>query len=273
MKKIILVIVLVLILVVVVGVVMVGRHLGDIVKAGLETAGPKVTQTSLTVSAVNVSLLGGSAGISGLVLGNPEGCKSPQAISIGKAAVSLSPGSILSDKVVIHSIEVRDADITFESEVTLGGNPLKANNLAKIMDNVNAATKSADNAAAPAANAAPAGTTQPGKKLQVDDVLITGAKVHATLTGMVNKEVTVTLPDIHLTDLGKGGDGITAGELIKKILGQIDADTVKALLASVGDLGKNAAQQAISGALTNVNKSANDSVKQLKKGLGNLLEK
>ena len=272
MKKILLIIFLVLVVALVAGVIVVGLHLGDIVKSGLETVGPKVTQTSLTVKSVSVSLVGGSAGVNGLVLGNPEGYKTPSAISIGKAAVSLSPGSILADKVVIRSVEVRDAEITFE------GNPLGANNLTKIMDNVNSmagtAAKSDTNAAAPA------GEKKPAKKLEVDDFLITGAKVRASLTGLVNKEISVTLPDIHFTDLGKGTDGITGAELTQKVLNQINVDTIKALQSAVADLGKNAAEMAktaardtVNGVLTNGTKAVGENVDKLKKGLGGLLGK
>ncbi len=274
MKKIILGIVFVIIVLLVAGVVVVGTHLDGMVKAGLETVGPKVTQTTLTVNAVNVSLLGGSAGVNGLVLGNPEGYKAPSAISIGKAAVSLSPGSILSDKVVIPSIAVRDADITFE------GNPLGANNLTKIMDNVNAMAGAANKADAKANAAAAPGEKKPGKKFEVDDLLIARAKVHANLTGLVNKEITLTLPDIHLTDLGKGNDGITAADLTQKILHEITADTIKALASTATNLAKDAAnaaksavQDVASGAVTNAGKAAGESVDKLKKGLGGLLGK
>jgi hypothetical protein len=270
MKKIILGIVLVLIVLLVAAVLLVGTHLGEIVKAGLETVGPRVTQTSLTVNSVNVSVVGGSAAVNGLVLGNPEGYQAPQAISLGAVAVSLSPGSILSDKVVIHAIAVRGAEITFE------GNPLGANNLTKIMDNVNAMAGAANKADAKANAAAAPGGKKSAKKLEVDDFLITGAKVHANLTGLVSKELTLTLPDIHFTDLGKGGDGITAADLTQKILGQITADTVRALASSATELGKNAVdaakgalQNAANGSVTNVS----DSVNQLKKGLGGLLGK
>ena len=273
MKKIILGIVIVIVVLVVVGAIVVGSHLGDIVKSGLETVGPKVTQTSLKVDAVSVSLLGGSAGVNGLVLGNPEGYKAPSSISIGKAAVSLSPGSILSDKIVVRSVEVHDAEITFE------GNPLGANNLAKIMDNVNALTPAADKAATNAPAAAP-GEKKTAKKLEVDDFLIAGAKVHANLTGLVNKEIILTLPDIHFTDLGKGNDGITAADLTQKVLAEITADTVKALVSAVTDLGKNvtdaaknAVQDAANGALLNGTNAAGQSMEKLKKGLGGLLGK
>ena len=86
-------------------VLIIGAHLGDLVKAGLQVAGPKVTQTSLTVEKVEVSLLGGSAGVNGLVLGNPEGYQAPQSISVSNASVSLVAGSVLSDKIVIRSVE------------------------------------------------------------------------------------------------------------------------------------------------------------------------
>lgn len=273
MKKIILIIFLVVVVLLVAGVLIVGTHLGAIVKAGLETAGPKITQTTLKVDSVNLSLLGGSAGVNGLVLGNPEGFTTPQAISIGKAAVSLTPASILSDKIIIHSVEIRDAEITFE------GSLLGANNLSKLMDNVNAATASAAGTNAPAATTSSAGEKKPGKKLEVDDLLIAGAKVHASVSGipgMKTQELDVTIPDIHFTDLGKGTNVITAAELTQKILGEIKADTGKALATAVTGLGKNisaaaknAVQDAASGALTN----AGGSVEQLKKGLGGLLGK
>ena len=212
------------VVVIVFGVIVVGFFLGNVVKLGMETIGPKVTQTTLTVSSVHIGILTGSAGVNDLVLGNPDGYKSTNAISVGKTAVSVSPFSVLSDKIVIKSVEVRSPEINFE------GNPLGANNLKKIMDNVNAFTGGA--AAAPATNApAEAGTKKPAKKLEVDDFLITGATVHFN-------GATLPLPDIHLTDLGKGPDGITAGDLIKKVMGEITTGTLKAVAGSLGDAGK-----------------------------------
>lgn len=226
-KKILLGIGIGLIAIIVIAVIVAGFFLGDVVKAGMETVGPKVTQTSLTVGSVQVSVLTGSAGVNDLVLGNPDEykAKAPVAISVGKAAVRVAPFSVLSDKIVIKSVEVRSPVITFE------GIPLGANNLNKIMDNVNAFTGGA--AAKPAGtNApAPAGAQKPGKKLEVDDFLITGATVQFN-------GATLPLPDIHFSDLGQGTEGITAGDLIKKILGEITTASVKAAAGSVGNAGK-----------------------------------
>ena len=240
MKKLIIRIAIVLVVLIVVAVIAVGFFLGDIIKAGMNTVGPKITQTTFTVNAVSVLMLTGSAGVKGLVIGNPEGYKATNAISVGKAAVSVAPFSVLSDKIVVKSVEVRDAVITFE------GNPIGANNLNKIMANVNAlAGAPATNAPAPAA-----GAKKPAKKLEVDDFLITGAKVQFN-------GVTLPLPDIHLTALGKGPEGITPAELVKDVLGEVTTATLKAVVSSASNVGK----------------AVGDNVSKIGKSLGGLFGK
>jgi hypothetical protein len=263
--KIIIGVLVVLFVLFVVAVLMIGAHLGDLVKAGLEVAGPKVTQTTLTVDAVNISLLAGSASVKNLVLGNPAGYQAPQSLCISNTAISLVPGSVWSDRIVIHSVEVRALDITFE------GNPFGANNLTQIMANVDGAAGSASGGNnAPAA--APAGPAKPARTYEVDDLVITGARVHATLTGFVNREVTLPVPDIHMTGLGAGPDGITGADLTKKVLGAITSEAIKALATYAAGLGKdvtNAAKNAARGVTT----GAGDGVNKMKQGLNSLFGK
>lgn len=247
-KKILVWACLALVVLMVVGVAVVGFFLGDIVKAGMETVGPKVTQVSITVNKVGVSLLTGSASIQGLVVGNPAGFTAPQAISLGEASVSVSPLSVLSDKIVVHEVHVISPEITFEGN-PIGGN----NNLSKIMDNVNAFTGSGGTAAS-TNGAQPAATSKPAKKLEVDDFLISGAKVHYG-------SLTLPLPPIHLTDLGKDQNGITAADLTKRVLSEITSATVKAVAESATGIGKDAGKAVGSG------------LNSIKKGLGGLLGK
>ncbi len=235
MKKLLIRLVIGLIIVIVLVVLGVGLFLDSIIKKGVETIGPQVTKVDVKLDSVSLHLITGSGAIKGLVVGNPEGYKTPQAISVGTASVSVKPGSLLSDKIVVRSIRLEAPEITYE------GVPLGANNLSKILDNVNAATGgSSTNKAAPKETA----TAKPGKKLQVDDVLITGAKVHVTLTGLGGATGTLPLPDIHLTDLGKDSDGITAADLTKRLLSVITTDTVKAVAANASQLGKGAEEAA-----------------------------
>ncbi len=224
-KKILLGIGIGFIAVILIVLIVVGFFLGDLVKAGMNTVGPKVTQTTFSVDAVHVMPLLGSVSLDNFVVGNPEGYHGTNAISVGRTAVSVALFSVLSDKVVVKSIEVRSAEINFE------GNPMGANNLKKIMDNVNTFAGSA--AAKPADTAAPAqtGGAKSAKKLEVDNFLITGAKVHFNGT-------TLPLPDIHLANLGQDPDGITPAALIKEILSQVTAATIKAVAGSAGNAGK-----------------------------------
>ncbi len=226
-KKILLGLGIGVVLVVIIGVLVVGFFLGDVIKLGMETVGPKVTQTTLTVSSVHVGILTGSGGVTDLVLGNPDEykAKAPNAISVGKAYARVAPFSVLSDKIVIKSVEVRSPEITFE------GNPLGANNLTKIMDNVNTFIGGSTPKTAETNAPAQPGSPKPAKKLEVDDFLITGATVHFN-------GATLPLPDIHFSNLGTGPDGITAGDLVKRVLGEITTATVKAVIADAGNAGK-----------------------------------
>jgi uncharacterized protein involved in outer membrane biogenesis len=253
MKK-ILILLGVLFLLLVIAVVLAGLFLDRLVKAGVESVAPGITQTTVTLAAVSLSPLSGAASLQGLVIGNPSGYSSAAAIRVGQAAVRVAPASILCAKVIIHSIEVRAPEITFE------GNPLGENNLKKILDQVNTQA-----AAANSATNAP-GAPGAGKKLQVDKLLITGAKVHALIrTPLLNQEVSLTLPEISLTNLGAGPDGIMPAELAQKILSQITKATIKSLGDRLGSLGK--------GLLDDVKKNPADAVNKITKGLNGLFKK
>lgn len=256
LKKILFIGVILVVVIGIAAVVFVGLFLDKIVKTGIEEVAPGITQTSVTVESVNISALSGSAGISGLVIGNPPGYNSTNAISLGKAAVSVEPKSLLSDKIIVRSIAV------VAPEITLEGNPFGENNLKKILDNVNAAAGTNAPAATPSATPQ---AKKASKKLEVDDILISGVKVTARISGLTGAPLSLTIPDIHLTNLGTGPDGITAADLTQKILSQVITGTITA----VGEQAKNLVGGAAGGLL----KGAGGGADALKKGIGNLFGK
>ncbi|MGB7767741.1 MAG: AsmA family protein [Verrucomicrobiia bacterium] len=258
-KKILWGVVITLVVLVMVGVIVASAFLGNIVKKGVETVGPQITQVSIKLDDVHLSLWAGSATIKGLVVGNPEGYQTPQAISAGMIAVGVNPLSVLSDKIVLRSLDIESPEITFE-----GG--LSGNNLSKILDNVNASAHAAAQTSTVSTNATV--QAKPSKKFELDDLLITGAQVHVSLTELGGKEMTLSLPPIHLTNLGKNKDGITAADLTRNILDAIVTATVKAVSDAGAHLGKNA-----EGLIKNAGKSAGAGVNNITKGLGNLLGK
>ncbi|MDD5140049.1 MAG: hypothetical protein PHY43_07315 [Verrucomicrobiales bacterium] len=259
MKKILMVVGIAALVLVVVGLIVTAAFFDDIVKKGVETVGPQIVKVPITLNKVHIGLLTGSAKVKGLVVGNPEGYKTPYAISVGLAEVGVNPMSVLSDKIVIRSVHVESPEITFE------GSPLSKNNLGDIMDNVNAIAKSGGPATT---NETAKAGAKPAKKIEVDDFLITGAKVHVSLTGMGGKEMTLPLPDIHLTNLGKGSGGLTPTDLTRTVMSAITSATIKAVASAATDVGKgveNLGKDAGKAVGTNLNK--------ITKGFGDLFKK
>src|SRR5213593_604000 len=102
MKKIVIRILLALVILLVLAVVAVGLLLDGAVKRGVETGGPLRTKVAVKLDSVSLSILSGSGKMKGLVVGNPEGFKTPNAIQVGTASVSVSPSSVFSDKIVVN---------------------------------------------------------------------------------------------------------------------------------------------------------------------------
>src|SRR5690242_19601720 len=119
----------ILIVVVVVGAIVAVGNLDRIVKKAVEVYGPQITKVPVKLDEVHIALLTGSADVKGLVVGNPPGYKTPQAISVGEISVGVDPFSITKDKIVVRSIKVVAPEITFEGG--FGGN-----NLMTIKNNV-----------------------------------------------------------------------------------------------------------------------------------------
>lgn len=254
MKKWLIRIVIALVVLVVLVVVAVGLFLDSGIKKGIETVGPMVAKVPVTLDSVKLSILSGSGKVKGLVIGNPEGYKAPSAIQVGTAELALQPGSLLSDKVVIRNISLEAPEITFETD-------LKGNNLSKIVANLQEF----------------GGTNQPAKpqaqakasrKLQVDNFVINGGRIHVSMTALGGQSATVPLPPIHLTGLGQGPDGITAAELTQRVLQEIEKNAAQAASGAVADLSKQAGeltkglQQNAPGAVSNVTKGIGDLFKR-----------
>ena len=254
MKKLLVRICIVLVILIILGVVAVGVFLDSAVKRGIETVGPMLTKTEVKLDSVSISLLSGSGKIKGLLVGNPSGFKTPSAIQVGSAALALQPGSVLSDKVIIKSINLQAPEITFETD-------LRGNNLSSLLSNVQAATGGAEQGNSKAANKAQ-------RKLQVDDFLITGAKLHVSVSALGGQSATVPLPEIHLSGLGQGPDGITAAELTKVVLQEVEKSAVQVAGSAVTSLGKDA-----TGLTKGLGNNASGVAEKVTKGLGGLLKK
>src|SRR5436190_10979504 len=129
MKKFLVRSLIILIILIVLAALGVHFFLDKIVKREVEAVGPRVTKVDVKLETVNLMLLSGSGKIKGLMVGNPPGYKTAQAIKVDSASLALQPQSILADKVIIKSINVDGPDINLESDLT-------SINLKKILANI-----------------------------------------------------------------------------------------------------------------------------------------
>ena len=194
------------------------------IKRAVEAVGPRLTQVDVRLDKVSLSLLSGRVELEGLFIGNPEGYKSESAIEIGSLVLAARPSSFLSDKVIVRRFDLRAPVVTFE-----GG--LKENNLRKILDNVNGAIEDKDSTGGRDEKK----IDEAGLKLQVDELVVAGGKVQVWLNVLGSRATTIDLPEIHLTNLGTGPEGITTAELTDRLLRVIiEKATVAAASAMAG---------------------------------------
>jgi hypothetical protein len=213
MKKIIVRVGIVIVLLVVAAVVVVFLSLNSIVKKGVETVGPQVTKVSVTLGAADISPLSGSGRLSKFVVGNPEGYKTPSAIQFDDIKLGVSISSLMSDTIVVNEVNIQGAQVTLE------GSNLE-NNLLKILNNVKG-----NNASTPAepksTNAAPAAQgSKSSKKFMVKDLVIEGTKANLEMdiVGLGHQSKSITIPTIHLQNIGTAENGVTVEQLTEDIL-------------------------------------------------------
>ncbi|MCF8475063.1 MAG: AsmA family protein [Emcibacter sp.] len=198
---------IVVILVVIGGVLFYGAsQSGTIIRSGILEYAPKATGANVDLNKVNVSLFGGSAGLSGLMVGNPKGFKSDYAFKVGDMAVKLDLKSLASDVICIKEIRIDGADLIYEIGT-------KGNNISKIQKNIEAYTASLGLAASESDSSA---------KFIVDHIYITGTKVKLASDLLGGKGAALPLPDIHLKNIGTEDKGATAGEVGSAVFGAVN---------------------------------------------------
>lgn len=260
MKRKLFILVAVLACVLALAVLAVAVLLDGAVKKAAETLGPQLAKVTVSMDSVRISILSGHGSVHGLLVGNPEGYTTPAALKTDRASVAIAPGSLLSDKVVIRSIEIIAPEINFE-----GG--LKDNNLTKILANIEASLGGGKEGAGTGGDAGAA-----GKKLQIDRFVLKDAKVNVTLKGLTSKAMTLSLASVEVTGLGTGPEGVTAAEASRKVVQAVLGDTTKLVTGALGQLGKgvaDAAQNLGEGAA----KTASEGASKVGKGVTDLFKK
>lgn len=220
-----------LVVIVLVVLVVVVLNLDKGIKAAVETLGPELTQSSVTLKDVELSLTSGEGSLKGLVVGNPVGFKTPNAFSLGEIFIAIDPESVTTDTIVIKSIRIVAPEITYES--VKGGT-----NLDQLQKNVEQALGASDGAS-PDESAAT-------KKLIIKDLKVTNGKISYSNALLGDKPISLPLPAIQLTGIGESSGGASAGEVVKQILEAINKNAARAVTNSgaLKDVGNKIKGQA-----------------------------
>jgi hypothetical protein len=204
-----------------IGVVGLTFFLGNVVTAGVNSFGPKITQTNVTLAGATISPLNGSGTLKGLVVGNPKGWSENNICSLGKIHVSVQPFSILGDHIVVNEVLIEAPEFNYETK-------LVASNVADLLKNIEKFTGAKD--------AQPA-TTKSGKpiKFEVKKFRLKNGKVRL---GVGPAALKLPMPPIALDNLGTSDGGITPDQLVFAVMKTVTGSIVSATTKAVGEIGK-----------------------------------
>jgi uncharacterized protein involved in outer membrane biogenesis len=203
MKKLIIIggaVIVIVVVLLVVGI----SNLGPIVKSAVNTYGPKITKTAVSLEDVSVSIFSGEAKLKEFLLGNPKGFKAPSAMRVGSIHVDVDEGSLTGDTIIIEKIAVIGPHITYEK--TRG-----TDNFQAIINNVNRAVKS-DKAVEKKSE-----TKGSSKKLVIENFIVKDGKVNLIVAMLGEQSINASLPDIHLKGIGKKSGGTSPAEAFKQV--------------------------------------------------------
>jgi hypothetical protein len=220
------------ILVVVIGIALavVLGQLGRLIKSGVETYGPEITGTPVSLSSARVSIFSGQGELSRLAIDSPKGFTAGPAFELGRIAIAIDPKSVTGDVIHIRSLVVDGASLIAEFS-------------AEGRNNLNDILQHAEGLAGHTAPAPP-GKQGSGvqKRMIIDEFRFTNAEVRVVAAAF-KLDRKLKIGDIDRRGLG-GKQGATASDIAVQVLRPVVENAVRAaaqeyLKAKGGDLGRS----------------------------------
>ena len=208
-------------LIVVGGLAFVWSNLDSIVKDGIQTYGSEATKTAVRVAEVKIKLESGSGSIKGLTVGNPAGFANPNVFELGMISTKIDTSTVTNNPVVIDEIIISAPAVVYEI------NKSGVSNVDVLKKNL------AQSASGSSGSSASKGGDE--LKLIIRKLVVEGGQATVRIAALGDKDQTVKLPRIQLTDVGKKSGGATAAE-VAQIL---SARMLKNVQSSVARIGVN----------------------------------
>ena len=197
-----------------------------LVKRAIEGLGPQLTGVTVTVKRVRLEPVDGTGSINGLEVGNPPGYRSARALVLGEMRLAIDYSTLTSDVIRVKEISLEGPVITYEAGA-------RGDNLTAIQRHIEAEI---------AKLAGPGGTDQAsGRKFIVDHIYVRDASIRYGDT------LSLSMPNVHLRDVGKKSNGASAGEVVRAVWGSI-AGGATSVAARAGGALREGTKSVIDGA-------------------------
>lgn len=186
-------------------------NLDEIVADGITQYGSAMTQARVGVERVEIAPSSGKGVISGLLIGNPRGFKTPYAMRVEKIELDVDLATVTQDVTVIRTLIINHPEVIYEKSNGTTNFDAVQRNIATYLGPLKGGGR---------------GST----RLIVEELTICNASAQASADFMGGKTISIPLPDIALKNLGRAKGGVTPGEL-----GQEVANALKAKLSIAGN--------------------------------------
>jgi hypothetical protein len=220
MKKAVGIIALVIVAAVIAGVWMLLSNLNSLVAGIIEDEGTKVTETSVTVSGVEIKLREGSGSIDNLAIASPPGYEADRVFSLGNITVDLDLESLRSDPIVIDEVRISAPEVNAEFKES------GASNIDEIRKRVQA--YSAGNGGGDSGGDAGGGEA---KKIRIKTFVFEKGRIAVDASALGVEKRTVDLPEFRLTNLG-GPGGATPDAIAKEVMAAVAKQVTKEIAQS-----------------------------------------
>ena len=232
--------------------------LNPIVEKGVNAAAPAALGVPVTLEDADLSLVRGRAALTGLHVGNPAGYKTDSLLDLATVSIQLERSSLLSDTLVIKKIAIDGLVVTYERG-------LLNSNLGALIDQLSARSEAEEKKNGP---------EKPGRKVVIEQVVITGGRMNVSVTGAAaltgGGYLPIALPTITLSDVGKEKEGVTLVEAIRYVLLAIAKTTGTAIAGSAKLLGHGV--EAVGDGAWAVGEGTVDAGKAVVEGAGDALK-
>jgi len=238
MKKILIIGVILIVAVVGVGAYVLLSSIDSVVKAAVEEIGSDATGTKVSLSEVEISPTSGFGALRGFRMTNPQGFGEGDAFKFDEVSLTIDVSTILSDPVVIKEIVIARPEITY----AIGPSSTNVDEIQKNVDDYAGAEDGASGGG---------GGSSEGPKIIIENLYMRDGTVAVSAPVMTDETLSAPLPEIHLTDIGKDGNGATPGEVASQVMAAIVASAkqaaqsvdVDALMKGAGEMADEAQKQ------------------------------